>query len=122
MSTFYTNLANIASTLISSFGRDIQLLKESRTVSDATKPWRGTNDAGDVTVNVKGAIVAFDDSEVDGDLILRTDLAGWIPAVSGQDITEFDFVVDESTRYKIIDVMTLRPGSVTVAYRLQLRA
>lgn len=121
MSQFYTEMQGVADDLITRFGRDITLIKEDRTASNTAQPWRGNADSNDVSVVVKGAITSFEDNQVDGDVIRRSDLACFVGNVVGQDVSTFDFVLDEGKRYKIIDVVTYRPGPLTVAYRLQLR-
>ena len=122
MANLDVRLAAVAIKLIKKFGAIIQLIKENRTVADPAKPHRG-NDTPDTTVSVLGAITAFEDEEVDGDTIRRGDLGCWIGVVVGQDISTFDFCIDNGgTRFKIEDVLTIKPAAVVVAYRLQLRA
>ncbi len=123
MATFYEKMAGVAEKLITKFGADVQVVKRGRTPADVDKPWRGTVKSQDITETVKGAITGFDDDAVDGDIIRRGDLDGWIEAVPGRDITTFDFLVSsEGTRYKILGVRTIKPATTVVAYRLQLRA
>src|SRR5690606_40894082 len=74
MAEFYDEMTIVAAELINEFGRELTLVKESRTPADPDKPWRGTDDAGAVSVTVKGAVVGFDDDLVDGDMIRRGDL------------------------------------------------
>lgn len=122
MAEFYDEMAIVAAELINEFGRELTLVKESRTPEDPDKPWRGTDDSGAVSVTVKGAVVGFDDDLVDGDMIRRGDLDAWVEPKAGHDFSEFDYVLDEGRRLKIMSTRTIRPANTTVAYRLQLRA
>ncbi len=122
MAAFYVKMAALATKLVKKFGADVQLVKENRDPADVNKPHRG-NDTPDTVVIVKGAITFFEDEEVDGDIIRRGDLGCWIGAVAGQDISTFDFCIDNGgTRFKIENVLTIKPAALVVAYRLQLRA
>lgn len=120
----YTSLAATAKRLIESNGRDVTLVRLSETPVIPSQPWRGTTTAS-TTVTAKAVIVAFLEEEVDGELIRRGDLRAVIAEnsiVPSQPIEDFTLLRDdENQEWKILDVQKVRPGPVTIVYKLQIR-
>ena len=116
----FASLAALAVRLISKNGRDVTLVQSSQTPDNPAQPWRGT-DGNDTETVVRAAITNYDEEQVDGDLIRRGDRQAWVAADSGVAIEDYDYLVDGTVRWKIIDVNVIKPATVTVAYGLQLR-
>ena len=132
MAVDYTNLANVALRLIGENGRSVTLTKKSRTLVDAAKPWRGTNDTLNTTLVATAVLFDVTDEQIslniaggedNRDLILRGDKMAVVAAnsTSGQNLRSFDTFLDESEVYQIINVETVKPGPTTILYILQLR-
>lgn len=113
----YTKLAATALRLITNSGRYVTLQKLDRTAADTDQPWRGTEDE---TVEIQ-VPAAFTETMAPAEGLIRTEEADvWIPAVAGQDITTFEYLIDGGQKKKIEEVMPIKPGTVVVAYGLKL--
>lgn len=119
----YAKLSTVAETLIEENGRTITLIKRSRTVSDATKPWRGVSATNAVELSLKGVFDNYKEQDIDGDLIRRGDQMLLIAHndVSSNEIETFDEVTDGTDTWKIISVKLIKPGNTRIYYELGLR-
>lgn len=123
----HTKFANLAERLIAKHGRDMTIKKDSRAPADPSKPWRGPNpnpltgyaDSADV----KGVMVGFEDAEIDGDYIKRTDkkLLVACKPIDAKDLTTFDTLFDESQVYGIKLMEVIKPGTTKIMYQFRAR-
>lgn len=124
MAIDYAALAAKAKALVEANGRSVTLRKRSRTPADGAKPWRGTSTQTDTSV-VTAVVVPFEASDVDGEIIRREDMMAIIAATSnnvdGEEIEDYDSLLDGSTLYKIVNAKLYEPGSQRLAYFVQLR-
>lgn len=120
----YTDLAATAKELIEDFGRTITIRKLDTAPTDVTKPWRGQGTAH-TSITPIGVVLDYDAKDIDGEIIRARDKRAYIAAtsavVSGNDLSTFDEVVDDSITYRIIKAERLKPGSTDLLYTLQLR-
>ena len=99
------------------------MVKLSRDPTDPAKPWRGTTAADTVSTPVTAVFVGFRKADVDGGLIRRGDQKVLVKAAGLPDITGYDEVVDsEGIKWRIVNVEAVRPGAVTLLYKLQVRS
>lgn len=127
MAKDYTGVQALATRLIAKYGRVVDLLKESRTPSNAAAPWEGTATAETRVANVFAVYVPIlGEAPVIGALasvtgaIVRTSNSFLIAAVSGQDITSFQKVVQGTTIWRITNVNTFSPGDTVLLYQVEV--
>lgn len=123
-------LAATAKRLIEANGRTVTVRRLDRTITDPSKPWRGTSDpraTPNATASVKAAFV--DPSSAasmglmlsDPNLVASIDSVALIAATSTvADLATFDEVVDGSLVLKIDNIDVLKPGDVKMLYVLRL--
>lgn len=118
----YDNFVSLAKRLIDKKGRTITIRRNtSATPRDASKPWLG-NTISYTDYTVKGVITGVGQKYIDDNLVRSGDQNAIIPA-SGLAIVPNlkDFVVDETFKFEIIKVDTLKPGEQVIMYSLILR-
>lgn len=125
MAVDYTSLAAVAAELISANGREVEFIRLSRVLDSPTQPWRGTADprtTPDDSVEVSAVFVHPNSAR---DLGFVTITPEMIPAEaktiivaadSGEDLEDFDEVIDDGKYYKITRSDKLQPGSVPLVY------
>lgn len=113
-----TTLAATAQRLIAKNGRSVTLRKESRTPKDQAKPWRGT-DCNDTDITVTAVIVDYTEADIDGERIKRGDRRALVSTTT--DIRQWDLMIDGDEHYRIQNVEQIKPGSVDILWKLQLR-
>ncbi len=127
MALDYAALAAMAQSLITGNGRTVTLRKLDQVVADPAKPWRGPSQASPSPtnlLNVPAAIVGYHERDVDNDIVRRGDKKALIASSdvkTGQDLAEYDQLVDGSDTWKIVGVRTIEPGDTKLIYILQLR-
>jgi len=122
----YSPLQTKAQNLIEKFGRTVVLVKESRTATDATKPWLGTStsdtevSASAVYVPLAGEqpVTVSEMLETAG-LSRRAD-AFLVGAISGQDVRTFQKVQDGSRVWRITNVSVIQPGDTVLLYQVEV--
>lgn len=131
MALNYTRLRQTAERLIEENGRVLTLVrKDQGNPVDPAKPWRASTEESEITVDVIGVFIEYEKDEVDGTLVLRgdkrilvadksvTDEGG---SASNLNIEDYSDIVDDGTRYRIINPAILEPGSLRMLYDLQVR-
>jgi hypothetical protein len=134
----YVRFKSLAKRLIETNGRSITLLRSGNTPVDSNKPWRGsTNQASNSTSFTITTIGLFVHPFLDSDLLslvssiespynttrdsenvlIHADL---LDGVAEAEIESFDLLKDGNTLYKINRVKLLSPGSVRIAYALEV--
>ncbi len=115
--SLYTKIENIAYKQIKKYGAKITVEYAGGGTFD---PVAGTESGGSPTVkNGYGMITEYDDREIDGETIRRTDVkliaAKIDPPAPNDDVTA------GGKRYKVVNASTIRPGGVNVLVKVQLR-
>lgn len=127
----YTSLRALAERLIEQDGRNFTLIRRDQgNPVDPAKPWRESTGAAEVTVVVKGVFVSYEKEDFDGTLVRRGDKRVLVAAKSVEDesasgvnikIEDYDYFLDGTVRWKIIDSDSIAPGPVNVFYDIQAR-
>lgn len=135
MAINYVKLAATALKLINANGRSVSLSVSSRTPTDPTMPWRGT-DGTATTITVKAVIYPFDFAEVASggskeaysrdlihDNVRRGDMQAIVAAsaIVGIDPLKADYMLDGTITWHVINVAAIQPGDTAVAYTFHLR-
>lgn len=123
----YSEIQQVATDLIASFGRSVVFRKWNSTPPDPTKPWVGPVDpvANATTVSATAVFVPLGASSaqlgmeaVDQDLLKRVSqvaLAAPGAAVT-DDLSKFNDILDGNVSYKIEVARVLKPGDTTLLY------
>lgn len=129
MAINYASLRATAERLIRENGRDISVVRRSRTAGDPAKPGRA-DDTTTTSITVKGVILFADLEQVDNVTIERDDQLAFISAQAVEGVNssalleDYDYVEDGGVRFDIINKNVIEPGVVgdsRVLYTLQLR-
>ena len=130
MALNYTRLAATAERLIEENGRILSLIKGGEVVANPCKPYGPDAVTGDLSYDVIGVIVMFENEAFDGTLIMRGDKRALVAhnsvveeATGTQSVVieKFDRLLDGLEDWKIIDVTSWQPGDTRIFYDLQLR-
>lgn len=117
MASFYANLKNTASRLLTTYGQTISF---SRAVTDSFNPATGVTTPGTpVTFTGKGAAFDYTDAELVDTLIERGDIRLILEAGTAPEIN--DIATVDSVDYRVMNVITTSPAGTVVKYDLQLR-
>lgn len=129
MAINYTSILATAQRLINANGRTVSVIRLSRALDDAGKPWRGTANprtTPDATQSLKGVFVSAGSAT---DLGFLTEVPETIAlehkfmitaAVTGVELEDYDEVVDDSKYYKIVRCQKLQPGDTALLYFFEL--
>lgn len=131
MALDYTSFRNLAERLIESNGRTLSLVRRDQdNPTDPAKPWRGSTEAGTITVIVKGVFIEFDAEDFDGTLVRRGDKRVLIADKSVTDeggnalnlkIEDYDHILDGGTRWKIMRAELIEPGPLRIMFDIHVR-
>ena len=116
------NLADMASRLIKSNGRDLTVRTIAEGTFDFTTNTISSNTASDETV--KGVITDFKKFQIDDQNIKADDKMALFAAKDVTGTIDQDTVIidsDDSTNYHVINVDQLKPGTVNMIYKVQIR-
>lgn len=121
----YVRLAASTKRIIESTGRDVVLLRKSRTPGDPAKPWRGPAASTDQTVGtIKAVIYPAEEKDENGTLIRRGYHVAMLAHDSlspAEDLSDLDSVQDGAITYKVDKASIIGPGDVKIAYELHLK-
>jgi len=118
----YSSLASTAASLVTRFGASATAVLPGESPFSEGKDWRGSDCGGTKNVTIDLVITAFEDDEIDGDRIRRTDKQGWAtPPASGEDLRECRSVIQGGVTYRVEDIVVVDPTGLALAYRFQLR-
>ena len=115
--SFYSNLAAVATKLLTDKG---QLLTFSRETTLAFDPVTGTNTVTTSTFTGYGAAFDYNRNEIDGSIIQRGDIRLILNATDTAPATNDTTVIDGVT-YRVMSIKKTAPAGTVVAYELQLR-
>ncbi len=131
MALDYASFRLLAERLIEANGRDLSLVRRDQgNLIDPAKPWRGSTEAAEVTVVVKGVFIEFEKEDFDGSLVRRGDKRILVADKSVIDeggsatnlkIEDYDHVLDNKVRWKIITAVLIEPGDTRIMFDLQVR-
>lgn len=121
-------LAQTAQRLINAKGRTVQLQRVPSTTLDPAKPWRGPATLTDPTpLSIKAVFEDKDENSLLAAMAPATFKRGktsfMISALDlgAFDIDEGDFLVDDSERWKIVRIQTVKPGTEAILYNLEVQ-
>lgn len=116
--SFYANLAAVATRLLTDKGQQVSF---SRTTGATFNPATGVYSGGSTSAwNGYGAAFDYNASEVDGEIIQKTDIRLMLNAVTTPPKTG-DACTVAGTAYRVMGVITSAPGGTTTHYEVQLR-
>jgi len=131
MALDYIAFQSLAERLIEENGRTLSLVRRDQgNPIDPAKPWRGSTEAAEITVVVKGVFIDFEKEDFDGSLVRRGDKRILIADKSVTDeggnatnlkIEDYDHVLDAKVRWKIITATLIEPGPLRIMFDLQVR-
>lgn len=119
MSFDYTSLQNTADRLISKFGRSVTLRRVTAGTYDPSNLSVSGDSNADTTVTV--AIMNYEEREIDGSVIKRQDMRGYLAAKNTALPSVSDIIIDGSVQYQIVNIRELKPATTSLLYELQLR-
>lgn len=126
----FVSFQNLAERLIEENGRTISLVRRDQdNPTDPAKPWRGSTEAAEITVVVKGVFIEYEKMDFDGSLVRRGDKRLLVAAKSVTDessasnlkIEDYDHVLDGLVRWKIITAELIEPGDLRIMFDIQVR-
>lgn len=119
MSFDYASMMLSADELIAEFGSSASI---SRTTAGGYNPETGTSSPeSTVTQNVKAVVIDYENSFVDGSLILRGDKQVFISANGVTQPAAGDKFMWQTKEYSVIAVTPLAPAGVNVLFEVQCR-
>lgn len=120
----YIRSAATAKRLIEANGRSVTLIRKSRTVADATKPWRGPANATDASIGPLKAVIYPNEMKDERGGIVR--LAGLKALIAhdsldpASNLEDIDFLVDGAKRLKVTSAAIIGPGDTRIVYEFVL--
>lgn len=120
----HSDFLALARELIQEEGRSVTFAKLGTTAADVDKPWRG---AGSPTLvgQVTTTAVFLPDSGGFGELIEDEELFKKseqfllvAPPSTGEDLSDYNIVVDDSVRWKITITKCLKPASLALLFAM----
>lgn len=117
MSGFYAQLAETASRLLTDKGQSVAF---SREITSNFVPATGVKTSSTSAFSGYGAAFDYNSSEIDGEVIRRSDIRLLLEPISTAPIVGDQCTVD-SKAYRVLAVDTLSPGGTVCRYELQLR-
>ena len=127
----FASLKSLAERLIEANGRDLTLVRRDQgNLVDANQPWRGSTEVSEISFVVKGVFTEFEKTDFDGSLVRRGDKRVLISDQSVLDesagasnlkIEDYDHILDDGVRWKIISAETIQPGPTRIFYDIHVR-
>lgn len=119
MSDFYTKLAKTSLRLIADKGRDVSII---RTTQGEYEPGTGFVSSSTKTNKAKAVFTNYTKQDIDGTLIITDDKQCLIAA----DALDFepstgDKIKEATTEWTIVRADVVKPGSVALLYKIQVR-
>jgi len=116
MTTFYSDLAAVATMLLTDKGQQVTFSRETTSSFD---PGTGINTTTTSTITGYGASFDYNSSEIDGTIIVKGDIRFLFEA--GNAPKQDDTVPIDSINYRVMSVKKTAPGGTDVLYECQLR-
>jgi hypothetical protein len=114
--TFYSDLAAVATRLLTDKGQQVTFSRETSTGFD---PEAGINTTTTSTITGYGAAFDYNSSEIDGTIVVKGDIRFLFEAGSAPQ--QDDVVTIDSIIYRVMAVKTTSPAGTAVLYECQLR-
>lgn len=117
----YTRQVQSALRMIYKFGRNVEVV--SAGTGDEYDPTTGQfTTASPVISNIKAVFTHFEEKEIDGTNVLRTDEKVLFAAASlSAKPASTDKIKDNGTEYNVVNVNTIQPGDTAILYEVQAR-
>ncbi len=116
----YSKLQNTAFKLLSKFGEDIIIRRETKTTYNPATNTDSVSTTDNYTV--KGVKSNFRKSEIDGEIIQQGDFKLLLESKNlSIDPKTSDKIIYNSNIYKIIDIISVKPADTIIYYILQVR-
>lgn len=123
----YTSIAETAARLTNKYGRSMVAVKFDAEVTDVNRPWMGASEPrgdGAVETSFVGVVVSISEGIKLGITVKDSELAKQseqmiitsLGANSGIDLSEYNEVSDQDTRWKITMVDKLQPAGMILLY------
>lgn len=120
----HSSFVKLAGRLITKHGRSVTLYKLSSTVADASKPWSGAGTPTEIGGTTAQAVFLPHAGELelgkvvhDMELFHKAEQMVLIaPPASGVNLEDYHLLVDNTVRWRIEVIRTVRPGSQTILY------
>lgn len=116
--SFYGDMADTATQLITEFGQTLRLVSRTPGVY---VPAAGTASVNSVSYDVKGAIFNHPLKDVDGTLVKEGDKKVMLAVSSAPTPKPDDYICVGAACYTITSVAEIAPAGITVAYKLNAR-
>lgn len=118
----FAKLAATAKRLIEKNGRTVTLKKRGQAVADPTHPWRGADEAGVVSVDVKAVILDYVLTPDTSDFVKRGLKRALVAALSAtEDLRDFTIMTDGAETWELLECKTLAPADTRLLYEFQVR-
>ncbi|MBV1960320.1 MAG: hypothetical protein KUG48_01780 [Oleibacter sp.] len=122
MAIDYESIALEAALLISEAGRELIFQRPSETPVDEQKPWLGNvNEL--LPKPVEGVVTNYESENIDGEVIQHGDK---LVIVGGEffpdGMESYTKVIDGDKTWGIVGFKEIKPGSVVIVYKVQIRA
>lgn len=127
----YANLKSLAERLIEANGRNLTLVRRDQgNLVNTAEPWRGSTEAAEISFDVKGVFTEFEKEDFDGSLVRRGDKRVLIAdqsvldesgAATNLKIEDYDHILDDGVRWKILAVEAIQPGPTRIYYDIHVR-
>ncbi len=127
----FANLKALAERLVEANGRNLTLVRRDQgNLVDPTEPWRGSTEAAEISFVVKGVFTEFEKEDIDGSLVRRGDKRVLIAdqsvidesgGASNLKIEDYDHILDDGVRWKILSVENIQPGPIKIFYDVHVR-
>ena len=124
-------MATTARRLIDKNGREMSIIKLGKTFADPSAPWRGQGNprqVPDAEVAARGVFVPLysqvflGSGEKESKGLMRGEQICLVAAPpSGENLVDFDEIVDDEVHWKIVRPQVLRPGATSVMYAFEVR-
>jgi hypothetical protein len=122
----YAALAGVADALIEQFGRDVTLVKASRTPASSSQPHLGPTASASTTLAAKavfGDTREIDRPETTGDQRFRaTEVVIRVLEVGEEDLATYRHLDDGGSLRRIVTANPIKPGGQTVVWLMELEA
>jgi len=117
MTTFYSDLAAVATRLLTDKGQQVTFSRETSTGFD---PETGINTTNTSTFTGYGASFNYNSSEIDGTIVVKGDIRFVVEAMTTAPDSG-DTVTVDSLIYRVMDVKKVSPAGTVVLYECRLR-
>lgn len=120
----HQTFVDLANRLIPKNGRTVQIVQEPTGSADANRPWEGPSDTETPTVlsSPKVLQTSWKRSDHETFNIEVSDIKFLLPASAAPDgFSSLMKIIDQGTKYEIVDFVLIQPGDTPILYIIQAR-